>query len=112
MTYLRSLARSKLSRFAIFQCTKTCLLLCAVLHGLPIVGKTMEFAVESNPEFDIGMYFEDLGEHFVVNLGPGVGYSLVTRNPAEIRSILKQADVFKMRWPGMLSATARTVIML
>lgn len=73
---------------------------CAVLAGIPVVGMAIEFL---KPDFDIEKCFEELGEHFVINMGPAGGYELATRSAEEIRYVLaERSDIFKMEWPGML----------
>lgn len=55
--------------------------MCAVLEGDPVLGMALEYMT---PEFEMEPLFEELGEHFMINLGPAGGLNLATRNAQEV----------------------------
>ena len=64
-----------------------------MVKGLPFFGMSLENA---KPDFDMYDLFEEYGEHFMIDMGPGRGLMLTSRSGHDIREVMEQkAAIFQ-----------------
>ena len=70
----------------------------AVVSGLPVLGKLLDFYT---PEYQhaLPQLFDEMGEQFMIDMGP-LGLQLCTRTPSDIEHVLTSDKDFIVNWPG------------